>query len=322
MRIHVVCTKNGLLNEGMNTIEAHFTKRMSEKHEVSNSSLKDIIGQIKGEKEADCVLIYSRANRKTYWLARLAGLLCKNVWFVIVQTAETDFIRLVRKHPLSCNYLFLSENDMEGVNLSSGKKKVHFYVGIHSDKFVPVSRKKAAELKNKYGFSPDKYLVVHVGHASIGRGIEDMAKIDRAVFDTLFVDSGIFDNPSQQKQLEESGVRIIRGYLENIEEIYQMADAYLLPTQSGDYVISVPLSVMEALACGTAAVAYKEIHSKDSIKEAVEGSIIEIADSSQLNGALKKAADMKSEIALLKGNKSWADAADYVENVIMETSAS
>ena len=149
-----------------------------------------------------------------------------------------------------------------------------------------------------------------------------MTLIDRAVFDTLFVDSGIFENPGQRKQLKESGVNILSGYLENIEEVYQMADAYLFPTKSGNYVISVPLSVMEALACGTAAVAYKDIHSKDSIKGAVEGAILEIIDSSQLMDALQKASERKSEKPLIQGIKSWADAADYVESVIMEKNVS
>ena len=146
--------------------------------------------------------------------------------------------------------------------------------------------------------------------------------IDHTVFDALFVDSGIIENPEQRQQIEESGVTIFHGYMEKIEEVYQMADVYLFPTRSGNYVISVPLSVMEALACGTATVAYKEIHSKDSITGVIEGSILEITDSNQLNSALEKAASLKSEKALVYGIKSWADAADYVDTVIMGTSAS
>ena len=318
MRIHVICTKNGLLNEGMNNIEAHFTKRMSEKHEVTSSSLKDISGQIKGERKADCVLLYSRATAKTYWLARLAGFLCKNVWFVVVQRPESGFRKLVRKHPLTCSYLYLSEKDMEDVRIASGKKKVQFHVGLHVEKFVPVSKERAAELKKKYGFSPDKKLVVHVGHASQGRGVEDMTAIDRDVFETLFVDSGIFDNPVQKQVLEDAGVRIIRGFLENVEEIYQMADAYLFPTKSGDYVISVPLSVMESLACGTAAVAYEAIQSKESITEALPDAIVEVTKTDELNDALTKAVAMKSESSLLNRCMSWADSADYVEKIITE----
>ena len=97
MRIHVVCTRNGYLNEGMNNIEAHFTKRMTERHKMTNSSLRYVMGLIIGEIAADCVLIYSRANKKTYCLARMASILCKNVWFVVVQKPESDFIQLSKK---------------------------------------------------------------------------------------------------------------------------------------------------------------------------------------------------------------------------------
>ena len=145
-----------------------------------------------------------------------------------------------------------------------------------------------------------------------------MTAIDRNVFETLFVDSGIFDNPVQKQVLEDAGVRIIRGFLENVEEIYQMADAYLFPTKSGDYVISVPLSVMESLACGTAAVAYEAIQSKESITEALPDAIVEVTKTDELNDALTKAAAMKSESSLLNRCMSWADSADYVEKIITE----
>ena len=45
-------------------------------------------------------------------------------------------------------------------------------------------------------------------------------------------------------------VKIFDNYIPNIEEIYQMADVYLFPTVEECNCIDVPLSCMEAAACG------------------------------------------------------------------------
>jgi glycosyltransferase involved in cell wall biosynthesis len=49
--------------------------------------------------------------------------------------------------------------------------------------------------------------------------------------------------------LSERGVRLIREYVPRIEEIYQLADAYVFPVVSEAAAIGVPLSVLEAMAC-------------------------------------------------------------------------
>ncbi|MBO4898563.1 MAG: glycosyltransferase [Clostridia bacterium] len=315
MKIHIVCTNNGLLNEGMNNIATHFSKRFSQKHTVTTTSVRDIAGLIRGARQSDCVLFFVRAVSKMYWLIHLASVFNKNVWLVTVQKPEDGFISKVNKKPLKCSYLYLSEKDVKDISLSDNKEKVKFSAGIDAEKFRPVSKQYAEELKKKYEISPGKPLVIHVGHASKGRGVEDLALVDADKFERLFVDSGIFDNPAQKEFLESHGVKIIKGYLEHIEEIYQMADAYLFPTKSGNYVISVPLSIMEALSCGTAAVSYKVIGKKE-IDCAKEGAVTEIENSGQINEALRKAVSEKSEKPLLKNFLSWDDAADFAESVI------
>ena len=66
----------------------------------------------------------------------------------------------------------------------------------------------------------------------------------------MVVASGMFEDENVVRILNEAKVKIHKGYLENVEEVYQMADAYLFPTRSAEFVISIPLSVMEALSCG------------------------------------------------------------------------
>lgn len=316
MKIHVVCTKNGQMNEGMNNIEAHFTKRFLEKHEVTTSSLRDIAGLLRNAIKADCIIFYCRATEKTYWMMKLASLFCSNVWEIVVQKPEQGFIDKQNKKPLKCSFLYLSHEDIKELRLGNRQKVVPFSVGLNVEKFKPVDRVAAENLKKKYGFSTDKPLVVHVGHASEGRGVEDLALLDGAKFSRLFVDSGIFDNPAQAELLENNGVTILRGFLEYVEEIYQMADAYLFPTKSGDYVISVPLSVMEALSCGTPAVSYKSMKVSQSINGIAEGALCEIESEKQLNVALQEIVNRKTDHSLISGCMTWNEAADQVEKVL------
>ncbi|HEX6492856.1 MAG TPA: glycosyltransferase, partial [Candidatus Dormibacteraeota bacterium] len=48
--------------------------------------------------------------------------------------------------------------------------------------------------------------------------------------------------------LEESGVIVLRGYREDIAELYRLVDCYAFPTESTDFAIATPLSVVEAMA--------------------------------------------------------------------------
>lgn len=317
MRIHIVCTKNGQLNEGMNNIEAHLSKRFTENgNEISYSSLRDIAGLLKKAKQSDCILIFARPNLKTYAIATLASNICKNTWFFVVQRPEQSFISLNAIKTLHCNYLYLREKDVDILKVHRECQKIQFSVGLNTDKFVPVNKEKAQQLKQKHGFIADKPLVVHVGHASKGRGVEDLAIIDSNKYQKLFVDSGLFDNPEQRKYLEQNNVRILAGYIENIQEIYQMADAYLFPTKEGNYVISVPLSVMEALSCGTAAVSYKIMEVPSRVPGYKESSIFEIETIAEIEGALQNAIRKKSAESLLRASYSWNEIADIIENEI------
>ena len=54
---------------------------------------------------------------------------------------------------------------------------------------------------------------------------------------------------SLKKDLLLSGVKVIDFYVDNIQEIYQMADCYIFPTQSAIDAVEIPLSVLEAMYC-------------------------------------------------------------------------
>ena len=222
------------------------------------------------------------------------------------------------KHPLKCSYLSITECDMKNVNVVSGCKKKLFSVGIKADKFAPVSVEQQKMLKQKYGFDPSKPLVIHVGHCSKGRGLEDFAKIHTA--QRMVVASGMFEDVNVVRVLNDAKVKIHKGYLENVEEVYQMADAYLFPTRSAEFVISIPLSVMEALSCGVPVIGYKSFENLNEITGS-EGAITLVDNAEQLDKVLPEVIKKKSDHSLLEKTGSWGDVAQSVLRMVREENA-
>ena len=188
MVIHVIGTVNGQVNEGMRNVATHLAKEFEKENTVLYSGLKQIPQIVLNARRADVTMIFARANKLVYTLASIVTKMCRNTWIVLVQKPDSDFMARNNKHPLKCSYLSITEGDMKDVKVVSGCKKKLFSVGIKAEKFAPVSAEQRKMLKQKYGFDPSKPLVIHVGHCSKGRGLEDFAKIhtsQRRVFASI-----------------------------------------------------------------------------------------------------------------------------------------
>ena len=133
--------------------------------------------------------------------------------------------------------------------------------------------------------------------------------------DRMVVASGMFENAETIKTLEDAGVKIHKGYLEHVEEIYQMADVYLFPTRSAEFVISVPLSVMEALSCGVPVIGYKDFENLAAIP-AEDGAITLIEGKDALNAAVVNMAGKKQNRSYLAAPKTWEQVADEVLRIV------
>ena len=318
MVIHVIGTVNGQINEGMRNIATHLAKEFEKENTILYSGLKQIPQIVLNSRRADVTMIFARANKLVYKLTSIVTKMCKNTWIVLVQKPGVDFMEKNNKHPLKCSYLSITEGDMRDVKIVSGRKKKLFSVGIKADKFAPVSVEQQKKLKQKYGFDPSKPLVIHVGHCSKGRGLEDFEKIHTA--QRLVVASGMFEDENVVRILNEANVKIHEGYLENVEEVYQMADAYLFPTRSMEFVISIPLSVMEALSCGVPEIGYKSFENLKEITGS-ESAITLIDNVEQLDEILPEVIKKKSNHSLLEKTGSWSEVAQSVLEMIREENA-
>lgn len=121
--------------------------------------------------------------------------------------------------------------------------------GVDLQRFTPAGPARKAELRAKYGITPDRPVVLHVGHLEAARNLTALegllAKgIQVVVAGSLYMGT----NHGLIARLEGAGFRLFKGYQPQIEELYQLADGYVFPARPGDS-ITMPLSVLEAMAC-------------------------------------------------------------------------
>lgn len=103
---------------------------------------------------------------------------------------------------------------------------------------------------------PGVPLAVHVGHLRRNRGLEQIIAIKKKLgdqIDLVVQASPYFDPaPGLVEELTAVGVHVVRAFVPVVADVYRSADLYLFPAppdQEG--AIELPLSVLEAMACGT-----------------------------------------------------------------------
>lgn len=311
MVLNVISTVNGMENEGMRNIASHMIRELGGMCTVRTSPLSDPLKCLGNTVGADAVLIFARASAKTAYLARALHMLCKKVYFVLVQKPEASFMSKIGGTANKLGYFTILPKD--GEELARIGADVHpLSVGINTGKFRPAkSREEILDLRRKYGVDADLPLVVHVGHLSEGRGLEEFLRLPKERFAGLIVASGMFNSDEVELKLREGGVTVIKEYLPDVSEIYRMADVYLFPTRSAEFVISIPLSVMESLSCGTPVVSFAGVGGIDVIKAVEDGAIVKLSDPTELVAAVEETAARYKDNCrnLLHGAVSWQGSA-------------
>ncbi len=315
MNIHVIGTVNGEVNEGMRNIATHISHAFEKEHNVIYSGLRQLPKIIFDSKKADVSLVFAWADRRIYDLVRAVSTICPNIWVVLVQRPADEFLALCRENPLECSYLYIFDDDVKDLTVAEGRVLKRFSVGINTEKFLPPQGIDTKELKEKYGFDPAQPLVLHVGHCSGGRGLKDFLCIKGA--QRLIIASGMFEDEQLVKGLEDDGVTVMSGYLQNVEEIFQMSDAYLFPIRSTQNVISIPLSVMEALACGVPVIGYRSFENLGGIG-CTEGAVTFIDSPDEIDKVLPDVIARKSNRSMLDNIGSWNDTAAEILKFISE----
>ena len=229
---------------------------LSDKHiEVNKLMLnRELISIIKNRKEELLYVPFPAkpiaTSLRIFILSLFSKKKIRTVW---VENVALDFIS---KSLLKCSrakIIVLSTDAKEFFSKIVGEDRVcYLKTGVDTERFRPVEPQTQRLLKQKYGFDPDRLVILHVGHLKRDRNIAEMLKIEPSkqillVISTLFKKDS--DEELRNSLLNAPNVRLIEDYVPDIQEIYQLSDLYFFPVVISGNCIDVPLSCLEAMAC-------------------------------------------------------------------------
>jgi glycosyltransferase involved in cell wall biosynthesis/predicted nucleotidyltransferase len=135
-------------------------------------------------------------------------------------------------------------------NMGMRGKKIP--LGVDTDKFIPVDNKKKKQLRKKYKIGEEDFIILHVGHINENRNVVLLANIAESFKDLKILLVGSTTMPqvsSIHNRLMADNIIIIRQFIPDIQELYQLSDCYIFPVINPDGAIGFPLSILEAMAC-------------------------------------------------------------------------
>ncbi len=122
--------------------------------------------------------------------------------------------------------------------------------------FMPIGNLDAKRhLRKKYNLPLDAFIVSHMGHLNEGRNLKTLIPLQKEGMQVVIVGSSSTPKDAKgelslKEELLNSGIIVIDRFIENIEEIYQLSDIYIFPVKGENSSIGMPLSILEARACG------------------------------------------------------------------------
>ncbi|MEZ4840431.1 MAG: glycosyltransferase family 4 protein [Flavobacteriaceae bacterium] len=111
-------------------------------------------------------------------------------------------------------------------------------------------------LREKYQLPKNKFIISHMGHLNKGRNLTSLIPLQNDEIQVVVVGSSSTPEDAKEKsslrnELISAGIIIVERYIEKIQEIYQLSDLYIFPVNEENSSIGMPLSILEARACGT-----------------------------------------------------------------------
>lgn len=242
--------------DGVFVISYERTSPLADEYLSLNKLLisKKLMKLLRGKKDS---LLYIPFPAKTLPTAMrvfiLSFLYGKKPDVVLVMKNKYGFLARLLLKLSRANIIVLSNDAYEFYGQFLSRKRIRYLkTGVDTEKFSPVDATAKSELRKKYGFESDVPLILHVGHLNYGRNVNELLKIDKA-YRVLLVTSTLTKD-EQDKQLRErlvakENITVLDHYIQDIQDIYRMADVYFFPTLQDCHCIDVPLSCLEAASC-------------------------------------------------------------------------
>ncbi|HEV3311219.1 MAG TPA: glycosyltransferase family 4 protein, partial [Chloroflexota bacterium] len=136
---------------------------------------------------------------------------------------------------------------------SLGVNAIAIPSGVDIDSFAPVAPDEGIRLRRKYGIEASAPVVLHIGHLKRERNVLLLTRIreELGCSAVMVASTSTVAEPDVAETLRAAGVLTLDSYIENVAELYQLADCYLFPVRTSGGAIEMPLSVLEAMASGT-----------------------------------------------------------------------
>jgi glycosyltransferase involved in cell wall biosynthesis len=156
--------------------------------------------------------------------------------------------------------LFTAQNDnVKGVLLRAGilEEKIGVIPPcVDTDLFRP---RKLTHCRSMLKLPQDSFVLVYAGHFKSGRGIEDLVSVHQKIQRlssmrvilvlawTGYAEKGYL--PRIMETISKDSNIIVLGPQRNMSTVYNSADLVVSPIRGEKYVMSIPLNVLEAMAC-------------------------------------------------------------------------
>jgi len=255
-KVCLLGVKQDILGEGVTNLVSNLSRELSKKHQLLtlDISLKKMFAPSFWNKlKAFKPQIVHRIPGLT-----IKGLLATKIIGAIF-SAKTVISASFSRSSLALRKLLkffkpdliLYQSSILGETINRLKCKALFLPnGVDVSKFVAVSNQTKLRLREKYNIEKKKFVILHAGHLVKHRRLDILSDFQSGDTQVLIVVSPLsgYQDKKILNQLISRGCKIIRGYSEQIEEIYALSDCYIFPVECGCS-ISIPLSVLEAMAC-------------------------------------------------------------------------
>jgi glycosyltransferase involved in cell wall biosynthesis len=259
MNICLVGDFSEKLDEGFKNTGHYLAKELEKRHTVYRLNVKQIktVGfwhQL-SDFRADIIHTIAQPTNNsfifTYLLSKLwpkaatiISALCPERYFEDGQLSSSGLIKLTKP-----DLILVQSDEAQRQFQSLGCTVSRLSNGVDLDKFSPATEADKQQLRQKYGLSPTKPVVLHVGHLEPDRNLMALAALPSANIQVVVAGSLYMGtHHSLIKQLEEAGYHLFKGYQPNIAELYMLASCYVFPPKPGNS-LAMPLSVLEAMAC-------------------------------------------------------------------------
>jgi len=256
MKVCLIGEFEGNLDEGMRKTSYYLANELRKHYQLLTIDVRDCFSKyfwnLIKRFEPDIIHYLHGPSLKSFALMKLISLYYKDAKTIISAIHPKIFPFFLKViYILRPNLVLVQSVEMEKLFKRAGCEVYFLPSGVDIKKFKPVTvdRKK---LREKYGISEKKFIILHVGSIKKGRNVQLLEKLQKE--DNQVIIIGALSTGIEKKlliRLRRAGCIVWPQYFKNIEEIYALSDCYIFPTPPSNKInsIEIPLSVLEAMAC-------------------------------------------------------------------------